>query len=297
MSDVPVKVGLNIVWVKPADLVEFGVAAEELGYESLWSGEHVCLPMTADWWKKFPGAEALGDAFTEEMVPFGPDSIFLDPMIALAHLAAATSRVRLGIGIYMLALRDPVLVGRMIATLDVLSNGRLDLAIGLGWNEDEYRFTNNAWKTRGRRMNETIAALRSLFADEHPEFHGEFFDFPPIGFQPKPVQQPRLPIHVGGGGPPAVRRAATLGDGWYGSPMNIPEIRDELRSAGREHEPFEFSTIMLQGPVPLDQLEQMAEIGVHRVVVTPWVGTRVGEVGREGLAAVERYANDIGLSG
>ena len=113
----------------------------------MWSGEHVCLPMTADWWKKFPGADALGDAFTEEMVPFGPDSIFLDPMIALAHLAAATSRVRLGIGIYMLALRDPVLVGRMIASLDVLSNGRLDMAIGLGWNEDEYRSRT----TSGRR--------------------------------------------------------------------------------------------------------------------------------------------------
>ena len=77
--------------------------------------------------------------------------------------------------------------------------------------------------------------------------------------------------------------------------MNIPEIRDQLRAAGRENEPFEFSTITLQGPVPLDELEQLAEMGVHRVVVTPWVGTRVGEVGREGLQAVEEYARDIGL--
>ena len=296
MGGPPVKIGLNIVWVKPEHLVEFGTVAESLGYESLWSGEHVCLPMTEGWWKKFPGVEALGDAFTQDMVPFDPDSIFLDPMIALAHLAAVTSKVRLGIGIYMLALRDPVLVGRMIATLDVLSNGRLDMAIGLGWNEDEYRFTNSEWKTRGRRMNETITALRVLFADEHPEFHGEFFDFAPIGFQPKPVQQPRLPIHIGGGGPPAVRRAATLGDGWYGDPTNIPEIRRELANAGRADEPFEFSTITIQGPVPLDQLEQMAALGVHRVVVTPWLGTRVGEVGREGLAVVEQYAKEIGLS-
>ena len=86
MSDLPVKVGLNIVWVKPEHLLEFGSLADDLGYESLWSGEHVCLPMTEDWWTKFPGADALGDAFTEEMVPFGPDSIFLDPMIALAAL-------------------------------------------------------------------------------------------------------------------------------------------------------------------------------------------------------------------
>ena len=104
----------------------------------------------------------------------------------------------------------------MIASLDVLSNGRLDMAIGLGWNEDEYPFTNNEWKTRAAYERDH-RALRVLFADERPEFHGEFFDFAPIGFQPKPVQQPRLPIHIGGGGPPAVR-AATLGDGWYGGP-------------------------------------------------------------------------------
>src|SRR5687768_17644974 len=98
----PVKVGLNIVWAEPAHVVAFAQAAEELGYESVWSGEHVALPSKPDWWKLFPGVEALGDAFTEEMVPFSPDSPFLDPMIVLSHVAAATKRVRLGIGIYML---------------------------------------------------------------------------------------------------------------------------------------------------------------------------------------------------
>jgi probable F420-dependent oxidoreductase len=292
----PLKVGLNIVWVKPEHLVEFAQTAEGLGYESLWSGEHVCLPHKADWWKLFPGAEALGDAFTEDMVPFTPDSIFLDPMPTLAYLAAVTTKVRLGIGIYMLALRDAVLVGRTLATLDVLSNGRIDLAVGLGWAADEYAFTGNEWKTRGKRMNELIQALRVLFQAERPEFHGEFFDFPPIGFQPKPVQRPRMPIHVGGGGHPAMRRAATLGDGWYGTPEAIPEIRALLAEAGRENEPFEFSTITLQGPVARDQLVHLAEMGVQRVVVTPWVGTKVGEVGREGLADIERYAQDIRLS-
>jgi alkanesulfonate monooxygenase SsuD/methylene tetrahydromethanopterin reductase-like flavin-dependent oxidoreductase (luciferase family) len=134
-----------------------------------------------------------------------------------------------------------------------------------------------------------------LFEDEQPEFHGEFFDFGPIGFQPKPTQRPRLPIHIGGGGPPAIRRAARLGDGWYGNPANIPEIRAELANLGRDHDPFEFSTITLQGPVPQLELEELAAVGVHRVVVTPWPDTRVGEVGREGLDAIERYAREIGL--
>ena len=290
----PVKVGLNIVWAKPEHVVEFAQAAEDLGYESVWSGEHVALPSQPDWWKLFPAAEILGDDFTEAMVPFSPDSPFLDPMIVLAHIAAATTKVRLGVGIYMLALRDAVLVGRTLASLDVLSGGRLDMATGLGWTEDEYRFTGNEWKTRGKRCNELIRALRALFEDEHPEFHGEFFDFDAIGFEPRPLQRP-LPIHIGGGGPPAMRRAATLGNGWYGEAHPIPEIERLRAEAGRADEPFEYTTITLDGPTAA-QLDELAAMGVHRVVVTPWIGTRVGEVGREGLDVIEQYATSIGLT-
>jgi alkanesulfonate monooxygenase SsuD/methylene tetrahydromethanopterin reductase-like flavin-dependent oxidoreductase (luciferase family) len=202
--------------------------------------------------------------------------------------------VRLGIGIYMLALRDPVLVGKTLATLDVISNGRIDMAVGLGWTPDEYSWTGNDWTVRGKRMNELIRALRVLFEEEHPQFQGEFFRFGPMGFQPKPVQKP-MPIHIGGGAGPAVRRAGRLGNGWYGNPADIPAIRQELAQAGRQDEPFEFSTITLQGPVPPEQLQAMADMGVDRVVVTPWAGTKVGTVGREGLAVVGQYAKEIGL--
>jgi probable F420-dependent oxidoreductase len=290
----PVKLGLNIVWVQTDLLAEYARLAEGLGYESLWSGEHICLSTAPDWWRNFPGAQLAGDAFTEEMVPFTPDSLFPDPMIVLAHLASVTSEVRLGIGIYMLALRNPVLIGKTMATLDVISGGRIDVAVGLGWTADEYRWTGNDWKVRGKRMNEIIRALRVLFDEEHPEFHGEFFDFGPMGFQPKPLQRP-MPIHIGGGAGPAITRAARLGNGWYGNPADIPAIQAQLREAGREGEPFEFSTITLQGRVPIDQLEAMAAMGVHRVVVTPWPANKVGEVGREGFAAVEEYAKEIGL--
>lgn len=291
----PVKVGLNIVWVQTPLLAEYARLAEDLGYESLWSGEHVCLSTADDWWKSFPGAQALGDAFTEDMVPFTPDSDFPDPMIVLAHLASVTERVRLGIGIYMLALRDPVLIGKTLATLDVISNGRIDMAVGLGWTPDEYQWTGNEWKTRGKRMNELIAALRVLWEQEHPEFHGDFFDFGPMGFQPKPVQQP-MPIHIGGGAGPAVRRAGAMGNGWYGNPGDRPAIEEERAKNGRLDEPFEYSTITLQGPVSLDELQAMADMGVDRVVVTPWAQNKVGTVGREGMAIVEQYATEIGLS-
>ncbi len=290
----PVKVGLNIVWVKTDLLAEFARMAEDLGYESLWSGEHVCLSTDADWWRLFPGAQAMGEAFTEEMVPFTPDSDFPDPMIVLAHLATVTSEVRLGIGIYMLALRNPVLVGKTLATLDVLSNGRIDMAVGLGWTADEYSWTGNDWKQRGQRMNETIEALHVLFESEHPEFHGRFFDFGPMGFQPKPVQKP-MPIHIGGGAGPAVRRAGRLGDGWYGDPRDIPAIREELQAAGRGDAPFQFSSLAPLGTVPTAELEALAAAGVDRVVVTPWPGTNVGEIGRDGFEVIQRYAKQIGL--
>ena len=297
----PIKVGLNIVWPRSELLVEFAQLAESLGFESVWSGEHVCLPARPDWWELYPTAQmakAAGEHFDEDMVAFKPDSAFLDPMTVLAHIAGATSRIRLGIGIYLLALRDPILVARTIASLDVLSGGRLDMATGLGWTADEYTFTNNQWETRGRRTNEMIRCLRTLFAEEFPEFHGEFFDFPKIGFQPKPVQQPRLPIHIGGATPAAARRAAALGDGWYGSgARNVDDIvRDEVRKDGREHdESFQFSAITLKGPLTRKELDQMAREGLHRVVVTPWPDTKVGEVGPEGLSQLEAYAKAIGL--
>ena len=299
----PFKLGLNIVWPKPELVVRFAQLAENLGFESVWSGEHVCLPSRADWWQDYPTARmahAAGQPFGEDRVAFKPGSDFLDPMIVLAHIAGATTRIRLGIGIYLLALRDPVLVGRTIASLDVLSNGRLDMAVGLGWTPDEYRFTNSDWDTRGRRSNEMIRCLRVLFGQEEPEFHGEFFDFPRIGFQPKPVQRPRLPIHVGGNSLLAARRAATLGDGWYGTGTRDVDdlVREELKRAGREDDDsFQFSAVSLQGPLARKDLERLAESGVHRVVVTPWPDTKVGEVGEEGLSQVEAWARGVGLTG
>jgi probable F420-dependent oxidoreductase len=296
----PLKVGLNIVWVKPELVIEYAQLAESLGFESVWSGEHVCLPAREDWWNAYPAAkvaQAAGEPFSEGMVTFKPGSDFLDPMTVLATIAGATERIRLGIGIYLLVLRDPILVGRTIASLDVLSGGRLDMAVGIGWTGDEYQFTRNVWETRGRRTNEMIRCLRTLFEEDTPEFHGEFFDFPKIGFQPKPVQKPRLPIHIGGGSVAAARRAATIGDGWYGHGDRAMDdvVRAELKMAGREGEHFQFSAITLQGPLSAAEIDQFARDGLDRVVVTPWPGTKVGEVGREGLADVERLAKTLGL--
>jgi probable F420-dependent oxidoreductase len=291
----PIKLGLNLVWMKPELQVRTAQLAEDLGFEGAWSGEHLALPKgDPDWWRNYPSAVALGDKATEDVVNFRPDSPFLDPLIVLAAIAGATKTIRLGVGIYMLPLRDAVLAARMVASLDVLSGGRLDLGVGLGWSEAEYRFTGNDFSKRGRKMDETIRAMRACFETDSPEFHGEFYDFGPMGFAPKPVQKP-LPILVGGGTPAAEKRAAYLGNGWHGSPASIPRVKAHLAAAGRAHEPFQFSSITL-GAVPRRELEALAAQGVDRAVVTPWVGARLGEIGEEGLAQLERYARDIGLA-
>ena len=292
---VPIKVGLNIVVVAPERLVEVARSAEALGYESLWSGEHVALPFEMQ--SPYPGEDP----------PFRPDSIFVEPLVMLSHLAAVTSRIRLGVGIYLLPLRDPILAGRAIATLDVLSGGRLDLGIGIGWCEEEFRFVGREFRKRGQLVDEVIDALDVLFTEARPEFHGQFFDFPPIGFEPKPVQRPRPKFHIGGFGPAAFRRAALRGDGFYGaggSPRQVQPIieslREERKKAGREAEPFEISLISLGDPPTRELLQGYSEIGVDRVVVTPWQdGTRVphpGEISDNALEAVERYAKAVGLA-
>ena len=288
----PLKVGVNIVFVKPEAVVRISQAAEQMGYESVWSGEHVALPKHEGWWKDYPSVRAAGEAGHEKMVPFKPDTVFLDPMIVLASIASATSRIRLGIGIYLLALRNPILVGRTIASLDLLSNGRLDLGVGLGWTPDEYSFTENVWGDRARRLDESILCLKALFEQHSPEFHGAFFDFPEIGFQPKPVQTP-LPIHVGGSSQAAVRRAAKLGTGWYGAVSYIPAIREELERLGRQNDRFEFSTLSMAGPMAREELEQMAAAGAERAVAIPWKSRH--PVGLEGIDMLEAYARQIGL--
>jgi probable F420-dependent oxidoreductase len=288
----PIKVGINIVFVKPDSVVEISRAAEDLGFESVWSGEHVSLPVREDWWRSYPSVVAAGEAGHEKMVPFKPSSVFVDPMTVLAFVASATKTIRLGIGIYLLALRNPILVGRTIATLDILSGGRLDLGVGLGWTPWEYEFTENDWKTRARRLDESIRCLRALFEEDEPEFHGEFFDFPKIGFQPKPLQKP-LPIHVGGSTAAAVRRAVALGDGWYGGDAFLPQLRQGLAEQGRDPKRFQLSTIQMGAAPTRADLEGLAEKGVERIVVVPWRSRK--PVGPEGVEILQAYAREIGL--
>jgi len=299
MADFP-KVALNLVFIKPDVIVQVAQRAEALGFESVWMGEHVALPHGDGWWKGYPGlpVEVRDAPEGEALMTFRPENLWLDPLTTFAHLAAATTTLRFGVGIFLLPLRNSVLLGRTLATLDVLSNGRIDLGVGIGWSKAEYDHTENDWRMRGRRMDESIACLRALFdpRDDFPEYHGKIFDVPRIGFLPKPKQDP-FPIHVGGYGDAAVRRAASVGNGYYGSVALMPAVRQALKDAGREGEAFEFTaTLPMQDDAAanLEGLRDYARKGVDRAIVAPW--RRHTPIGIEAIDLLEDYARQIQLA-
>ena len=265
-------------------LVPVARRAEELGFESVWAAEHLVFPTTFE--SRYP--------YTADGVPpINPATPLLDPLMVLAQIAAVTSRIRLGTNIYLLPLRHPLVTARLGVTLDVLSNGRFSLGVGVGWLEEEFVAAGVDFARRGALLRECVRALRALWTESEPEFHGRTFSFGPVKFEPKPVQQP-LPILVGGESEAALKRAAEIGDGWYGvrhTPESVLPVIAKLRAlraaAGREHLPFEITVGPSAASLDRDVLARFTEAGVDRVVSLPW--TRA----REAMDAMARFAEKV----
>ncbi|SHN39877.1 TIGR03619 family F420-dependent LLM class oxidoreductase [Cryptosporangium aurantiacum] len=280
--------GLNMVPVRLGELTDAAQRAEALGFESLWVGEHILTPVAVA--PKYPGATGKP--------PFSPDSRFTEPFATLAHLGAVTSRVRLGTGIAILPLHAPLALARSIATVDVLSGGRVSVGVGVGWMREEFDAVGQDFTTRGRRMDEMLAVLDTLFTEERPSFAGEFYTLPEMGFQPKPLQRPRPPMLVGGSSEVALRRAARAGDGWYGGqqpPEEVVAIIEKLQRYREEYEradrPFEITVLTAWGKgYDADLVAGYEKAGVHRMVATPWSSSR------EALAGIEAFARTAGLA-
>jgi probable F420-dependent oxidoreductase len=241
----------------PAVMVRIAKHAEDVGLESLWTGEHVVLPD--------PQAPPS---------PAHPRTPFLDTSVALAHVAANTERVRLGTGIIILPQRNPVELAKELASVDVVSNGRLIFGLGAGYLEPEFRALGANYEERGAVTDEAIDVLRALWTQEKPEFSGRFYRFAGIDAHPRPIQRPHPPIVIGGMSRPAARRAAARGNGWYGFFTN-PELTARslgwIRAAVAAGErpaglgELEFS-VTPPPPITPDSLKQYAELGVHRLV-------------------------------
>ena len=209
-------------WATPANITEIARAAERLGYESLWSFQRTLYP-------------------ADDSIPVPYRSVH-DPIAVSGFLAGVTERIRIGIAIVNLPFYSPLLLAKMLTSVDVLSGGRLDAGLGLGWSPDEFTAAGVPMERRGARAEDFLAALRTIWTEDPVEYHGEFYDVPPGRVDPRPVQRPHPPILLGGGAEPALRRAGRLADGWISSsrfpaaqvPQAVATIRDAAAQAGRD---------------------------------------------------------------
>ena len=240
--------------------------AEEVGIESLWSVEHVVVPI--GYASQYPYSADGRMPGNNEKIPIP------DPIVPLAYAAALTKRIRLGTGILILPQRHPVYLAKEMAPLDVLSRGRALLGIGIGWLEEEFRVVGVPFRERAPRTEESVRALRSLWAPETSSFQGRFYQWGPVESYPKPVQKPGVPIVVGGHVEGAARRAARVGDGFFPARGEFDllaslfaAMRDECGKVGRRPEEIELTTGM--GRQDRDSLRRYEDLGVSRLIVAP----------------------------
>jgi probable F420-dependent oxidoreductase len=253
--------GINIgPCARPESAARVARAAEDAGFDSVWTGEHVVLPD--------PQAPPS---------PAPPGEPFLDPAVALAFLAAHTERLRLATGVVILPQRNPLVLAKELASVDVLSGGRLVFGIGAGYLRPEFEAIGTSFHDRGARTDEYLEAILALWTQEKPAFAGRTVRFSGIDAHPRPVQRPHPPIVVGGMSSAAFRRAARVGDGWYGFLQDVDATarcleglaaaaRDVGRPATRGK--LEISITPLPG-LSADVARRYAALGVHRLVLLP----------------------------
>ncbi len=231
-------------------------AAEQAGFESLWTGEHVIVPD--------PQAPPS---------PVAPDFPMLDPTVSLSFVAAHTTKIRLGTGIIILPQRNPVVLAKELASLDVLANGRLIFGIGIGYLKPEFEAIGAPFDHKGERSEEFLRAMIALWSMEKPEFAGRWVKFKGVNAMPRPVQKPHPEIVFGGHSPEAFSRAARLAKGWYGFALDVDgtaKCIEGLRAACAEHKRrFEDLEISVTPRVRIDRdtAKRFADLGVHRLIL------------------------------
>jgi len=246
-------------FIPPDQLPALAQAVEATQLDGIVLGDHLAFPETIE--SHYPYA-ASGKVFWDANTPWP------DVWVSIAAMAAVTKRIHFSTNIYVLPLRHPVIMARTAATLALLSGDRVALGTGVGWMEEEYRAVGVDFRSRGRRYDEMIDLMRRLWTDEMIEHHGEFFDFDRLQISPRPNRP--VPIWLGGGSAPAMRRAAAKGDGWITGNFTpdtigetLGEMRRLLKEAGREYTPFE-----LIAPVgrDLDLIRRLRDLGVTSII-------------------------------
>ena len=243
---------------------ELAVEAESRGFESLWFPEHSHIPTSRK--SPWPGGPELPKWYYDTY----------DPFVAMGAAAVVTKTIKLGTGVCLVVQRDPIQTAKLVASLDQVSKGRFLFGIGGGWNAEEMADHGTTdFKGRWKLVRERVEAMKAIWTQDKPEYHGDLVDLPPMLANPKPVQKPYPPVIVGGAFPYGARRAIAYGDGWvphgsrpqYGDVATfLPEFRKMAREAGRD--PATIPVTMFGVPDTLDKLKHYRDIGVDRLVVT-----------------------------
>ena len=248
------------------DIATIAREVENLGYESFFIPEHPVIPIGF----KTPLPGGGGGTLPEH---YGR---WMDPFVALSIAAAVTRRVKLGTGICLLPEREPIIAAKTIATLDVVSGGRVILGVGAGWLREETEALGTRFESRWKRLRETVEAIRVLWTEKEPSYQGELVKFPALRCDPKPVQKPGPPILLGGGGPKVIERVVRTYDGWVpiaGKPASLKRNVDELRkvAAERGRNPDTLNISAFVGPredgISSEDLKLYKEAGANRLVL------------------------------
>jgi probable F420-dependent oxidoreductase len=241
---------------------ELGPLLEQRGFESLWVPEHSHIPLVRS--MPFPGGPVLPRPYYDIM----------DPFLVLTAAAVATKTLKVGTGVCLINQRDPIQTAKLAASIDQLSRGRFLFGVGNGWDKEEMEHHGTVYATRHKLSRERIEAMKLIWTEETPEYHGEFVNFAPMQTWPKPVQKP-LPVIVGGAFPYGARRAVRYGDGWIPSAggtragtinETMPQFHAMAREAGRD--PASLPVTLFRVAEDPDRLRQYRDLGVARVVIS-----------------------------
>jgi len=257
---IPVNIGVKDVQT----MVGLAVHAEKVGFESVWTFEHVVVPV--DYASKYPYS-------ADGKMGVTPETNFVDPLIALAAIAASTKTVRLGTGVNILPQTNPLYLAKQAASVDFVSGGRLMLGLGVGWLEEEFAALGVPFEHRGSRADDYMQAMRKVWSGDVVEHESEFVHWHGFKSYPVPVQRP-LPIVIGGSKGRAFERVARYGDGWYAPTATIdqlqallPKLDAACAKVGRDRSTVEITAMWIPAMEDLDVVRRYADLGVARLLV------------------------------
>ncbi len=277
---IPLNIGIDSL----EQMTGLAQLAESAGWESVWTFEHVIVPL--DYQSKYP-YNASGK------MAAAPDTNFIDPLIALTAIATATKSIRLGTGVNILSQSNPLYMAKQAASLDMLSAGRFMLGVGIGWLREEFDAMGVPFERRGARFDDYVVAMKKIWSGEVVEHDSDFLNWHGFQSYPVPAQKPHLPIIMGGNKGKIYQRIARHGDGWFAPTADAAELRDALvqisaacADAGRDASEIEI-TCMWPGQGGSDAVAKLADVGVHRLVVP------LPALGDDPAAGLQRLADEV----